>query len=183
MERPGADSRRQHRWALDDCRSILTCARYLDDPVVIVQLIRLAFVHSGVGSVERALSAGQCKDGELAALQTLFAEEAAYPRLLVAARGERGALHWTLTAVGAGDFDLTKLAAYSGPEVKEKLARVPHGLAFRPFHAMVLREMTPGSKSLASLCMSSAILSSAGIEKAGRILAKTHFSWNSMPDR
>jgi tRNA A-37 threonylcarbamoyl transferase component Bud32 len=128
--------------ALDDCRNILTCARYLDDPGPIVQLIRLTFVHSGVGSVERALSAGVGQDAQLAALQTLFADEAAYPRLLVAARGERGALHWTLTAVGAGDFDLTKLAASYGPEAKEKLAGVPRGLAFRPFHAVVLREMT-----------------------------------------
>jgi len=128
--------------ALRDCRSILTCARYFDDPIQIVQLVRLACAHTGLGGVERALSAGEGQDAELAALQPLFADEAAYPRLLVSARGERGALHWTLTAVETGDFDLMKLASSYPPEAKEKLAGVQRGLAFRPFHAAVLREIT-----------------------------------------
>ncbi|HZV06745.1 MAG TPA: serine/threonine-protein kinase [Gemmataceae bacterium] len=142
--------------ALRDCRGLLTCTQLLDDPIQLVQLIRISCASIGVAGLERSLSGGEAQDAELAEVQKLLAAEAAFPRLLVAARGERGSIHWLLTALGTGDYDPAKLAAAMGvgdykptniaaalePEMRNKLARVPRGLAIRPFHAALLKEIT-----------------------------------------
>jgi hypothetical protein len=128
--------------ALRDCRGIMTGARLFDDPMLIVQLIRVACDSIGVAALERTLAAGEGADAELAAVQKLLADEAAFHRLVVAARGERGTTHWLLTALESGDLDPAKLVGFFGPDWEKKLARVPRGQAARPFHAAVLRELT-----------------------------------------
>jgi hypothetical protein len=128
--------------ALRDCRGILTCARLFEDPILIVQLVRMSLAAIGVGALERTVAGGEGPEAELAAAQKLLADEAAFPRLMVAARGERGMIHWLLTALESGDLDPAKIVNVFGPDGKEKLARVPRGLAARPFHAAVLNELT-----------------------------------------
>jgi tRNA A-37 threonylcarbamoyl transferase component Bud32 len=128
--------------ALRDCRGIMTGARLFDDPMLLVQLIRVACASIGVAALERTLAGGEGADAELAAVQKLLADEAAFPRLVVAARGERGMIHWLLTALESGDLDPAKIVDFFGPDWEKKLARVPRGQAARPFHAAVLNELT-----------------------------------------
>jgi tRNA A-37 threonylcarbamoyl transferase component Bud32 len=128
--------------ALRDCRGILTCARLCDDPIEIVQLLRIACAAIGVSALERTLSGGQGQEAELVAVQKLLADEAAFPWLLVSARGERGMVHWLLTALESGDLDPAKIVGTAGPGWEEKLARVPRGQAARPVHAAILTELT-----------------------------------------
>jgi hypothetical protein len=56
------------------------------------------------------------------------------------ARGERGLIHWTMTAFEAGDMPKSALADYLADH--PELASMPAGVSVRPAHAWVLRHLT-----------------------------------------
>jgi serine/threonine protein kinase len=132
--------------AVESCQCILHCGRVMgDEPIQTSQLVRMAVAYVAIGTLERALSQGKADEGVLKATQDLLAAEAEHPRHRIIARGERGGLHWTLSAVEAGDFTLTKekeLQKGLPPELRKVYEQWPTGPAMRPEHAQVLREMT-----------------------------------------
>jgi hypothetical protein len=128
--------------ALRSCRGILNCGRVYDEPVMLPQLIRMAFAHIGVVALERSLSGGEATEAELAAVQQVLGDEAALPRLALVARGERGELHWFLSAIGAGDVTPAQAAEGFQEADRGNAARLPTGMAIRPLHARALQQMT-----------------------------------------
>jgi hypothetical protein len=126
--------------ALRSCQGIFNCGRIIgEDPLILAQLIRMAMTRMGLVALERALSQGEADEATLSAIQALLAEEAAHPRLRIVARGERGSVHWVLSAVAAGDLAPARLAPPGQPG---PFGQLPAGQAIRPLHAQVLRRMT-----------------------------------------
>ncbi len=89
--------------ALRSCRALLNAVRSLgDEPLFITQLVRMAGVRIACQAVERVLAQGELDPDDLRDLQKLLAEEERFPRLLVAARGERAGLHEWFDALENG---------------------------------------------------------------------------------
>jgi tRNA A-37 threonylcarbamoyl transferase component Bud32 len=129
--------------ALQSCQCLLHCGRAIgDEPIVVSQFTRMALVNMTVLMVDQALSQGQADDAALAAIQALLAAEVEVPRLRIIARGERGSLHWTLSAIAAGDFTPADYAKGWPPEERAVIEGWPTGLGIRSPHAQVLRAMT-----------------------------------------
>jgi tRNA A-37 threonylcarbamoyl transferase component Bud32 len=138
--------------ALRSCHGVFNCGRVIgEDPAAFPQLIRIAVVRFSLAALERALSQGEAEEAVLAALQRVVAEEAAHPRLSVAARGERGMLHWTMSAVAAGDVSPKTFAQsmeLAGAKREQELEiqklfadSLQAGPGVRPAHAQLLRQM------------------------------------------
>ena len=97
--------------ALRSCRCLLNSGRVIgDEPILPSQLVRMALTSMTVGLVENSLARGESDEAELASLQAALAAEADHPRLRIMARADRGALHWTLSAIAAGDFSPADVA-------------------------------------------------------------------------
>ncbi len=93
--------------AVRSCRALLNAARAVgDEPMLITQLVRIAGVGITCQAVERVLAQGEPDPDDLVALQKLLAEEASFPRLLVALRGERAGTHELFDALECGEFGL-----------------------------------------------------------------------------
>jgi tRNA A-37 threonylcarbamoyl transferase component Bud32 len=129
--------------ALLSCQCILHCGRVIgDEPIMTSQLIRMALAGIAVNTTERILAQGEADEPALASLQAAVAVESEHPRQRIAVRGERGRLHWTLSAIEAGDFTPTVFAQAMPPEQRKVIEQWPTGPALRPAHAQALREMT-----------------------------------------
>jgi hypothetical protein len=129
--------------ALRSCRCVLHCGRVIgDEPIHVSQLVRIALANMAVSMAERALAQGEADDAELSALQSLLEAEAEHPRLRIMARALRGAMHWTLSAIAAGDFTPAEYARKLPPKQRDLVEAWPTGPTIRAAHAQVLREMT-----------------------------------------
>jgi hypothetical protein len=129
--------------AVGSCRCILHCGRVIgDEPILTSQLVRTALAGIAVITTERVLAQGEADETVLAALQAAVADESEHPRQRIAVRGERGGLHWTLSAMEAGDFTPAVFAQAMPPEQRKVVEQWPTGPALRPAHAQALREMT-----------------------------------------
>jgi hypothetical protein len=131
--------------ALTACRAAVNAGRSLrDEPFVITQLVRVACVTDGVRDAEWVLGSGAAPEPEAADLQSLLEREAAEPVLLTAARGERGLMHWLMSAATSGDLGASAVTAVLGnePDLAKALQAMPTGLAARQSHAWLLRHLT-----------------------------------------
>jgi tRNA A-37 threonylcarbamoyl transferase component Bud32 len=128
--------------ALASCRALLNTGRSVgDEPAAISQLTRIACVTRAVKAVECVLARGEPSEKALAATQDLLADEAAQPLLLIMARGERGMVHWVMSACEAGDFDVRQMLLLLGAD-KEAVQKLPEGTSARPAHVWLLRHLT-----------------------------------------
>jgi hypothetical protein len=126
--------------AVLSCRAVLNAGRSLgDEPIGVSQLVRMVCASIAVESLQRVLARGEPSDVALAAVQKLMEDEASHPALLILARGLRGDLHWTMTAIEAGDLH-TRSQFGEGDE--RRLLDFPSGTAARPLHARFLKRMT-----------------------------------------
>jgi hypothetical protein len=128
-----------------DCRAELNASRSLcDEPSAIAQLVHSAGVLMAIHDAERVLRYGEARAADVAAVQGLVAREAREPLLLTMARGERGGMHWVMSAATAGDLDLAGASALvkSTPELAQALKAIPTGLAARHAHAWLLGHLS-----------------------------------------
>lgn len=132
---------RNHAEAVRDCVAILHMANsYDEEHSIVTQLIRSAIVHSAIRVLERMLAQGLCSDAELLAFQREFERAFAAPLLSRAAQGERGALHYFLSSLAAGDVaDQQLLEGMTG--VSDR-AQLPTGAEIRRIHARMLQRCT-----------------------------------------
>jgi hypothetical protein len=133
--------------ALTACRAAVNAGRSLgDEPSVVTQLARMACVSLGTRDAEWVLGHGAPPEPEAAELQRLLEREAAEPVLLITARGERGLMHWVMSAATTGDLEPgpVPVTAVLGnePGLAEELKAMPSGLAARQAHAWLLRHLT-----------------------------------------
>lgn len=130
--------------ALRDCRAEMNASRSLDgEPTAIVQMVRIAGILSAIGDIDSILRHGVGPAAELEALQKLLEREAEEPLLRLIARGERGGLHWVMTALTSGDLEPAsdeQVARY--PWLAEIRKSIPTGMAARHAHAWLLRHLT-----------------------------------------
>ncbi len=132
---------RNHTEAVHDCVAILHVANaYNEEHISITQLIRSAIIHKAITVLERMLAQGICSDAELLAFQQEFETALAVPLLSRAAQGERGALHYFLSSLAAGDVaDQELLEAMTG--ISDR-AQLPSGSEIRRIHAGILQRCT-----------------------------------------
>jgi hypothetical protein len=130
--------------AIRSCNAIFNCCRiFRDDPIVISQLIRIAIARIGVAALEGVLAQGEAEAAVLEKLQTVIAEEAAEPRLTVAARGERGSVHWFMSALAAGDVPTSDLSGAPSAGLSRELSmQLSSSENIRTLHAELLRQLT-----------------------------------------
>jgi len=130
--------------ALRSCHAIFNCGRIIgDDPTIITQLIRIAMARIGVTALERVLAQGEADGVALERLETVMAEEAAHPRLNIAARGERGSVHWFMSALAAGDAPLSDLTGDSKSGFSQQISKqLSSGQNIRSLHGELLRQIT-----------------------------------------
>lgn len=101
------------------------------------QLIRSAILQSAVRTLERMLAQGEYTDEELNRFEQEFEVAVSVPWLSRAAQGERGALHYFLSSLAAGDVsDEMVLEALTG--VSDK-ASLPPGAEIRRIHSGILQ--------------------------------------------
>ncbi len=80
--------------ALENGRAILVMARTVDEePALFAQLLRVALRGQALTSIERSLAQGEASAPELKRVQSLLGEEAGFPVLYHAIRGERAQAH------------------------------------------------------------------------------------------
>src|SRR5262249_45468902 len=92
------------RAAAVSCRAALNAGRtFGDEPGGVSQLIRAKCVINGCRVGERLLGQGEADPADLAVLQQLVEEEAAFPLLQIAVQGDRAGQHEMLYALEAGE--------------------------------------------------------------------------------
>lgn len=97
--------------ALESARAILGLARSLgDEPILVAQLVRMAFEGMAVATAERSLARGEASDGALAALMDDLALAEGRPLLLHGLRGERAGLIQTAEDLASGRVSLATIA-------------------------------------------------------------------------
>ncbi len=130
--------------ALRSCHGIFNCCRIFgDDPTDMPQLVRGAIARLGVRALERVLAKGDADGVALEKLQLVIAEEAAHPRLETAVRGERGSVHWLMSALAAGDAPMSQFTSDLNSGFAQQLSRqLSSGQSIRSLHAELLREIT-----------------------------------------
>jgi hypothetical protein len=128
---------------LESCRAEVHVGRSLrDEPFLFSQLVRYSTVLAGLRDAEWVLGQGVAGEPALAALQRTLQSEASEPTHLIGVRGERGELHWFMSAATIGDLDPSKF----GPDQNDKslgrsLKAMGTGPGARRAHAQVLRYM------------------------------------------
>lgn len=91
--------------ALKACQAAFNAGRSLGtEPLSISQLVRLYCSDQCVRLLERIVAQGAPSESTMIQLQNLLLDEAAHPALLIAARGDRGGIHWRMSAFEAGDI-------------------------------------------------------------------------------
>ena len=89
------------------CRAALNAGRSVgDEPSSISQLVRIACVRNACKAVEHLLAQGELDDANLAALQQIIEDEAKFPGLQIAYRGDRAMMCRLLQAMADGDIAL-----------------------------------------------------------------------------
>src|SRR5262249_12917559 len=125
------------------CRGALNAGRSLgDEPICVSQLVRIACAAVAIRRAEWVLGQSVPPEEALANLQGLLEREAGHPALLTMARGERGIIHWTMSAATAGDLPLSDLAHDMGVDDAKKLESLLTPEALRPAHAWLLRHLS-----------------------------------------
>jgi hypothetical protein len=130
--------------ALVSVRAALNVARSLgDEPTFISQLIRLGCLQETIYSLERVLAQGEPSTEALAAVQQILEEEDTFPRLLVAARGERAGLNMLMENLESGVVSTDQFLAFvqssrtNRDEPKPEIALDP--ITLKTTHAWMLR--------------------------------------------
>jgi len=124
--------------ALEATRGILVAGRSVgDEPLMISQLIRIACSAVAVQTLERVLAQGEPSAEALKQMQDLLEAEAAEPRLLIAARGERASMNEKMRAMKRGDLKLSAVAG-GGPHIHD----LAGSTLARSSHPRILRLMT-----------------------------------------
>lgn len=124
----------------DSLAILHTASAYEEEYVAMTQLIRWTIIQNAVRIIERMLAQGNCTDQELAAVAQEFEKAMSVPWLYRAAQGERGAMHYFLSSLAAGDVsDEMTLEAMTGISNK---AELPAGSEIRRIHAGMLRRCT-----------------------------------------
>jgi tRNA A-37 threonylcarbamoyl transferase component Bud32 len=136
-------SERDTTGAMQSVRCILHCARIIgDEPMMISQLVRVSVVRLALSGTQRILSEGEADESEVARIQGLLADESEHRYLVIGARGERGGMHWLLSALAGGDLSPQKLAEYCLPEARAQFASLKTVPQMRAMDARTLREMS-----------------------------------------
>ncbi|HZY90394.1 MAG TPA: hypothetical protein VFE78_36570 [Gemmataceae bacterium] len=127
--------------ALASCRASLNAARSLgDEPVALSQLVRTACVINTCQALERALAQGEPPPGGLTVMQGALHGEDGFPDMLVAARGERAALHATFSALESGAVPPSRLES-KPPNWLDYLYGPATRIKFREAHPAMLEPM------------------------------------------
>src|SRR5207249_4243622 len=114
--------------ALTACRAAVNAGRSLgDEPTALTQLVRIACVSIGARDAEWVLAYSPAPEPEAAELQRVLEREAAEPVALIMARGERGMMHWVMSALTSGDLEAGSATAVLGnePGLAEALKAMP----------------------------------------------------------
>lgn len=109
---------------------------------MISQLVRSSVVRLALGSAQRILATGEAGESEVQRIVELVVDESEHRYLLVGASGERGGMHWVLSALTAVDQSLRKLAENLLPEARAQFAALKTGQQMRAMHARYLLEMS-----------------------------------------
>jgi hypothetical protein len=130
--------------AFRSCHGIFNCCRIFgDDPAIIPQLVRIAIARIGVMALERSLAQGGADSVAVEKMQILLVEEAAHRRLSIAARGERGNVHWFMSALAAGDAPASDLVGDPKSALSQEiLKQLSNGQNIRSLHAELLEQIT-----------------------------------------
>jgi hypothetical protein len=107
--------------AIRSCEALLNATRSLgDEPLIVSQLVRMAGVGVAYRTIERVLNQGEADPADLLALQQALQEEARFPRLLVALRGERAGMHELFDALETGDMSISSVVDLTSNNVQLK---------------------------------------------------------------
>jgi hypothetical protein len=123
--------------AVTSCLAMLNVGRaYTDEPLAYVQGLRMIIFHQALQVLERLVAQAACTDTELEAIQrVLLVEEEAHV-LVTMARGERGAQHYFLSSLEAGDLPNSFVLQAMG--FKDR-SEIPSGTDLRRFHVWLLQ--------------------------------------------
>jgi serine/threonine protein kinase len=128
--------------ALTACRAVLNSGRSVGtEPIFVSQLVRQALLWQSVRIAERVLAHGEPSDPALVALQQLLEDEATHPALRIGARGDRGGLHWAMSAFEAGDLRPEHFQVNRVGEREATAGPMPPA-ALRRAHIWLLRDST-----------------------------------------
>jgi hypothetical protein len=126
--------------AVQACLALLHVARaYHDEPLALAQLVRMALIRTALETLERLQAQAECTDDELAACQRVLTEDEAVPGLVMLARGERGAHHYFLSSLAAGDVPDMLVLEMLG--IKDR-AQIPGSRDIRRLHVWLLEHHT-----------------------------------------
>jgi tRNA A-37 threonylcarbamoyl transferase component Bud32 len=126
--------------AVTSCLAMLNTGRaYADEPLAHVQWQGMIICHEAIRALERLVAQAECTDAELGAIQQALLEAAAVPMLVTLARGERGAHHYFLSSLAAGD--LPSSLVLRSINIKDR-SELPSGKDLRRFHVWLLRHYT-----------------------------------------
>lgn len=132
------DGNRQQAW--NDCRAIWNVSRvYLDEPMAIAQLVRIAVIRMSLRTFERIVANGQCTETELTEFQGLIEEALRVPVFTTMLRGERGVMHDFLLALASGDVHDQRSLEWIGIQDRSEL---PSAQDIRRIHAWTLVHFT-----------------------------------------
>jgi hypothetical protein len=137
--------------ALAACRASLNAGRSIgDEPPAIPQMVRVACQGVAFDALERILA--QCSPGaeSLTQTQRLWQDEADYPLLFVAMRGERAFVHTVFLRMESGEMSLEQLAEGSAANLDASFQEKLEITAFKTklhaelksAHAWALRDMS-----------------------------------------
>ena len=126
--------------AVTSCLALLNVGRaYVDEPLAHVQWQGMIVFHQALQVLERLMAQADCTDAELEAFQRVLMEVAAVPVLVTMARGDRGAHHYFLSSLAAGDQPDSSIL--QSIDIKSR-SELPSGKDIRRFHAWLLRYYT-----------------------------------------
>ena len=135
--------------ALTACRAALNVARSIgEEPIYLSQLVQIGYCVGVCLAIERTLGQGEPSPKDLNALQKLLETQDAFPALLIAARGERAALHKVFEGIERGEISVAELEGLTRggpPEVADRLKDTLISLwrmDTREDHALFLSLMT-----------------------------------------
>jgi hypothetical protein len=128
--------------AVSDCRAMWNVGRaYLDEPMVIVQLMRIVVIRMTLRVIERMLAHGDCTDADLPAFQQLIEEATRVQVFATIMRGDRGTSHYFLSSLAAGDVPNQSILELLG--IKDR-SQLPAAKDIRRIHAWLLGYATEG---------------------------------------
>jgi hypothetical protein len=132
------------RGAMTCCRAAFNTARAVgDESFGISQLVRTACVLNALNTTEQVLARGQADDADLQALQNSLEKERTHPSMLIAARGDRAALHELFDAIEAGESTFEELNdSGKRPDLYSRMISPYTRLVVKLNHPQILELMT-----------------------------------------